>query len=138
MAFHRATARAIREMATAIQERISGHLFRRRSASQTQSQCAGDPSFQPPVACANCSQLIFRNSLGYPLGIDGVGEDMLAAYLEESGAYRAVMSRGGLLPDSLLERDLTPAAYLAVFAVPTMVAEIRRLRLGAATNSITS
>jgi hypothetical protein len=123
-----AIANAIREMISALHERTSGHRFFRRSASHTHSQWHGEPGVQPPVACASCAQESFRNSLGYPAGIDGVGEVMLAAYEKEGQAYRAAMSCDGLLPEALVRRDLTAHAYLVCFAVPELVAEIRRLR----------
>lgn len=119
---------AITEMIRAIQDRISGHRLCRRCASHKQSQCAGVPSLQPPVASASCSQVLDLNSLGYPLSIDGVGEDMLEAYVREAKAYRTLMDHNGLLPEALLRRDLTVAAYLAIFAVPELVAELKATR----------
>ena len=53
---------------------------------------------------------------------------MLAAYEMESRAYRGRMSRSGLVPNEILERDLAPTAYIVAVAVPLLVAEIRKLR----------
>lgn len=123
-----AISTAIKEIIRAAQDLISGQKFRRRSASHKHSQCGGEPGAHPPVACANCAKLIFLNSLGYPLGTDGVSEDMLVTYEKVAEEYRRTMSVDGVIPEVVLRRNLTPQAYLSCFAVPDLVAEIRRLR----------
>ena len=109
----------------AIHERMVGPLLRLLSISKRQSQWDSVPGFQPAVATAISSMDIRLSSSEYAIGVT---PEYLAKWEAVAKGYRDQMSRDGVVPEGVMRRDLTDAAYLACFVVPTLVSEIYRLR----------
>ncbi len=98
---------------------------RLRSISHSASQCRSVPTFQPATSVASSDSDI---TLSRATSDECLSESSLRALERKARKVKTSMSCDGCIPDSAMREGLADTAYLAIFGVLDLVAEVRRLR----------